>query len=86
MNAKKLISNTKNKLFIINLVVKSLTFIAKMNAKKYIRSTQIIAKVIVRYIDAKFKSKKKTIWFQALEYPHSSYAIEERLLRCLTGE
>ena len=40
--------------------------------------------VTAHYIDAAFKIKKKIIWFKQLEYPHSGYAIEEELLRCLT--
>ena len=39
--------------------------------------------VTAHYIDAEFRIKKKIIWFKELEYPHSGYAIEEELLKCL---
>jgi len=39
--------------------------------------------VTAHYIDAEFRIKKKNIWFKELEYPHSGYAIEEELLKCL---
>jgi hypothetical protein len=40
--------------------------------------------VTAHYIDAEFRIKK-IIWFKELEYPHSGYAIEEELLRCLAN-
>jgi len=40
--------------------------------------------VTAHYIDEEFRIKK-TIWFKELEYPHSDYAIEEELLRCLAN-
>lgn len=40
--------------------------------------------VTAHYVDSEFKLKKKIIWFKELEYPHTGYAIEEELVRCLT--
>ncbi|WVZ62893.1 hypothetical protein U9M48_012585 [Paspalum notatum var. saurae] len=39
--------------------------------------------VTAHFIGAEFKIKKKIIWFKELEYPHTGYAIEEEIVRCV---
>ncbi|WVZ63552.1 LOW QUALITY PROTEIN: hypothetical protein U9M48_013176, partial [Paspalum notatum var. saurae] len=45
--------------------------------------TEFRLHVTAHFIDAEFKIKKKIIWFKELEYPHTGYAIEEEIVRCV---
>ncbi|BAS84941.1 Os03g0563400 [Oryza sativa Japonica Group] len=40
--------------------------------------------VTAHYIDAEFSLKKKIISLKPVKYPHTSFAIEEAMMRCLT--
>ncbi|SPT18541.1 unnamed protein product [Triticum aestivum] len=40
--------------------------------------------ITAHYINAEFNYKKKTISFAEVKYPHTGYAIEEEIVRCLT--
>jgi hypothetical protein len=40
--------------------------------------------VTAHYVDAEFKMKKKIISLKPVKYPHTSFAIEEAMMRCLT--